>query len=188
MGSRCAIERRGSGIITGMTEQSEPMPGPQQIPPAFQPNGHTPSQMALALMQQMPQMLVNAFASVLAQVPVQVKSQLRCTGCVMARIAWVHGHQRESDQASAAFMQAVREQGELADDDPRKGIPLDYAMFLPDALRPGGAQGIPPIQDGTVMVNGAVWCFEHVPGLPGKTQLLIAQSGFSPAMLAGLAG
>jgi hypothetical protein len=171
-----------------MTEHSESMPGPQPIPAAFQQNGHTPSQIALSLMQQMPQMLAQAFASVLQQVPVRTAGQFRCTGCIMNRLAWVAAHQRDADAANEAFMQAVMAQSELPPDDPRRQVPPDFVMFLPEALRPGAhPQGMPPIQDGTVMMSGAVFCVEHVPGAPGKPQLLVAQGGLSPAMLAGLA-
>lgn len=163
------------------------MPGPQQVPPAFQQNGHSPSQVAITMMQQMPQMLANALASVLAQVPVQVKSQVRCTQCAMARISWVAAHQREVDTAHEMLVKAAQELGALPDDDPRKSVQLNFAMFLPEGLRPGGKQSIPPMQEGTVMANGALWCFEHVPGMAGKTQLLVAQAGFTPSMLAGFA-
>lgn len=164
------------------------MPGPQEIPAAFQPNGHSPSQMALAMMQQMPQMLAQALASVLQQVPVQMAGQFRCTQCVMTRLGWIAAYQKDTDAAHEAYVRAVTEQAELAPDDPLRTIPLDFTQFLPEPLRPGaGSQGMPPIQDGTVMVNGALWCIEHVPGAPGKPQLLIARGGLGASVLASLA-
>lgn len=168
---------------------SEPMPGPQDIPPGLQsPNGHSQSQLALALMQQMPQMLAQALVAVLQQVPVQAAgTRYRCAGCAMTRLGWISGHQQACDAAGAAYIQAAAEQAGLEDGDPRKNIPLDFTMFLPDVLRPGGERGMPPVAEGAVMIGGTTWCMEHVPGAPGKTQLLIAQGGMSPAMLAQLA-
>lgn len=169
-----------------MTETPAERPA-QEIPPAFQQNGHSTSQLVLALMQQMPQLLAGALASVLQQVPVRTSAQFRCTGCVMNRIGWVTAHQKDADAANGAFMQAVMEQSGLADDDPRKSVPLDFTQFLPEALRPGAhPQGMPPIQDGTVMLNGALWCVEHVPGAPGKPQILVAHAGLTPAMLSSM--
>lgn len=169
---------------------SEPVPGPQDIPAGLQsPNGHSPSQMTLALMQQMPRMLAQAIAAVLQQVPVQAEgTRYRCAGCVIGRLGWIAAHQKACDDAGAAYTQAAAEQAGLPDGDPRKGIPLDFVMFLPEPLRPGGEQGMPPVAEGIVMTGGTTWCMEHVPGAPGKSRLIVAQGSMSPAMLARLAG
>lgn len=166
---------------------NEPMPGPQQVPPAFTPNGHSASQIAVALMQQMPQMLTDALASVLSQVPVHTTgSRYRCAGCVMGRLQWITAHRHEADTANAAYAKAMAEAAAAPDDDPRKHIPLEFAMFLPQVLRPGAEQGMPLIAEGTVMIGGTAYCMEHVPGAPGKTQLLVATAGMSPSMLGAL--
>jgi hypothetical protein len=152
------------------------MPEPQQIPPAFTQNGHSPSQMALAAMQRMPQMLAEALASVLQQVPVQ-GTRYRCTQCVMNRIAWVGSHEKAADQAQAMYERAAEVYAGLDPGDPRRPpVPPSFTMFLPDNLRPGGAQGMPPIVEGTAMMNGSVYCMEHIPGAPGKSGLLLANA------------
>lgn len=162
------------------TPGSEPTPGPQEIPPAFTPNGHSPSQTALALMQQMPQLLANALASVFQQVPVRTDAQrIGCTRCVMNRLAWFAAHGRELEAADKAYREAAAAQAELAEDDPRRSVPVDPAVFVPDRLKPGGAQGYSPVADGCVMVNGALWCMEHVPGAPGQQQLIVARASMS---------
>jgi hypothetical protein len=156
-----------------MTEQ----PGSQPIPPGLSSNGHGPSARLAELIETLPQMLANALASVLAQVPVQTVSQrLRCTGCVMARAAWIAANETAVNAAQAALVQAQAEVAGLEDSDPRKGIPLQLAMFLPPGLRPGGPREMPGIADGAVMISGSVWCTGHMPGAPGKSSLLLANS------------
>lgn len=166
---------------------TEMQPEPQQIPPAFPQNGHRPSERLGQLMETLPQMLASAFASVLQQVPVQTKCPWRCTQCVMNRLAWVRSHERETTAAHSAYVQAMTELAALPDGDPRRGFVPDFTMFLPAHLKPGAEQGMPPLQDGPVLVGGSAWCMEHVPGAPGKTQLLIASAGLTPGMLASLA-
>jgi hypothetical protein len=166
------------------------MPGPQELPPAFTPNGHRPSERLAGLIEELPQMLVNAFASVLRQVPVNVTGY-KCAECVTARFRWVAEHKRETDAAYAAYMRAVNEVAALEDGDPRKVMPQGFAQFMPEDLRPGGASQMPPIGDGEVMVGGTVLCPDHIPGGPGtqnRSRLLVAQAGLTPSMIAQLAG
>jgi hypothetical protein len=105
----------------------------------------------------------------------------------MNRLAWVRSHDRETTEAHATYVKAMTELAALPDGDPRKGFQPEFVMFLPENLRPGGAQGMPPVAEAVVMVNAATWCMDHVPGAPGKTQLLVASGGFTPGMLAHLA-
>lgn len=172
-----------------MTEQPGP---PPQIPPAFDKNGHGPSAKLAELMEQLPQMLVNAVASamdhVLRQVPVRTTGY-KCAECVTGRFLWVAEHKTETDAAYAAYVRVMQELSALEDGDPRKVAPV-FASFLPEALRPGGPQCMPLIGDGDVMVGGTVLCSDHAPGGPGTqppSRLLVASAGLTPGMLASLA-
>jgi hypothetical protein len=171
-----------------MTEQPGANP---PVPPAFTSNGHGPSAKIAELVEQLPDMLAGAVAGgmshVLNRVTVQTRSPYRCTQCVMNRLAWVNAHEKATSAAQETYMRAVTELASLPDGDPRRGIHLEFTMFLPDDLRPGGGQGMPPLADGVVLISGSAWCMEHVPGAPGKTQLLIATSSLTPGMWSSLA-
>jgi hypothetical protein len=168
-----------------MTEQPET---PQQIPPALAQNGHTPSQIMIALLEQMPQMLFNAMTAALERATV-CTAGYKCADCVAARWAWAAAHKTQTEAAYAAYMQAMTELAALPGDGPRRAAAPDFTVFLPPALQPGGAEQMPGIADGEVMVNGTVKCANHAPGAPGTqggSRLLVAQAGFTPSMIAGL--
>jgi hypothetical protein len=156
--------------------------------PASKPNGSVPPSKALPMLIQvlpqlvdaLPQMMAQALASVLQQVPVQTRQHL-CATCVLARLTWNLAHERE---LTAALTMAAQVHG-LADGDPRLAQ-LDPAPFLPEALRPGGPQGMPPAHPSITTVGGTEVCSEHIPGRQGGKQLLLASGPLSQGMLASL--
>lgn len=74
----------------------------------------------------------------------------------------------------------------IADDDPRRGQ-LDPAPFMPEHLRPGSAQGIPPVNPAITTIGGTDYCSAHIPGQPGGRQLLIAHGSLSSSLLSQFA-
>jgi len=132
------------------------------------------------MLSQFPQ----ALAQVLQQVPVQAQTrQHLCATCVLGRLTWNVAHERE---LTAAIEMAARVHG-LADGDPRLGQ-LDPVPFLPESLRPGGPQGMPPANPSITAVGGTEVCSEHIPGRPGGKQLLLMPGPLSQGMLASFAG
>ena len=169
-----------SGIITAMTDT------PAETPPAFNGNPTPARQTAdgvaaiAEMIAQMPQANAQALAMVLQQVQVQTRPPL-CAHCASARLAWQAAHERELAAAASAAAAAAG----LAEGDPR-AAQLDPAPFLPENLRPGGSQGIPPMHRSITAVGGTEVCSEHIPGRPGSQKLVIATGALSPSALAGL--
>ncbi len=158
-----------------------------ETPAAFSANGNSPAVRtadgvaALAeMIAQMPEANARALAMVLQQVQVQVQPPL-CAHCASARLAWQSAHERELKAAASA---AAAAHG-LGEGDPRIGQ-LDPAPFLPESLRPGGSQGIPPLHRSITAVDGTEVCSEHMPGKTGAPKLLVAQVGMPRSALAGL--
>jgi hypothetical protein len=151
---------------------------PDEIPPAFRSNGHSPSAMLAGLIEQLPQMLASALGSVLSQIPLRTAAQFRCVTCVRARFAWVEAN-GETLKAAEARMDAARAQ--MDDSHPMRDQ-LNPLMFLPEGTPP-----IPPVQGGSVMVQGTVYCAEHDPGIDraGRPSLLVVEGALSHAALAG---
>lgn len=153
-------------------------------PAAFTPNGHTP---VAVLIQQLPQMLAQAVAAALGQVPVTTK-KLPCATCMLARLQWTAGHAAEIAAAEEKLKAAA---AEMEAKDPADRVPLNPVSFLPEHLRPGGNQAAPAVQDGLVLIGGTLYCLQHVPGAdgqPGKRPFLIAQGALSSQMLAEIRG
>jgi len=132
------------------------------------------------MLSQLPQTVTQALAMVLQQVPVQTRQHL-CAQCLVARIGWeaLHG------QALKAAIAAAGKEFGLADGDPRASQ-LDPAPHLPENLRPGGPQGLPPLTAAVTTVGGTEVCSEHIPNRPGSQKLLIAQGALSPTTMAQL--
>jgi hypothetical protein len=128
------------------------------------------------MLSQMPQTL----AMVLQQVQVQTRQHL-CAQCVITRIGWEAVYGRELKAAIAAAGAAFG----LEEGDPR-AAQLDPAPHLPENLRPGGRQGLPPLTAAITTVGGTEFCSEHIPGRPGSQKLLIATGALSHSALAGL--
>ena len=167
----------------------------QQVPPGFSPNGHpTPAAQALqaltAALEQLPQMLFQAVAMALQQVPVQVTVKPGpCGTCFTARAGWFAAHAADLAKAEAAYNAAV---SELPEGDPRRGL-IRGVSFLPAALQPSpdpsqpNPQAIPDLAEGAVMIGGTWYCPAHVPGVavqPGRKEFLIANGPLSGALIA----
>ena len=129
------------------------------------------------------QAVAQAVAAVLSQVPVRTQ-QYKCATCVLGRAQWAAAHAPVIRAAGEAMAQLL---ASLPPGDPRRGQ-VDAMMFLPPHLHPGAPQGMPPVEDGTVMTAGTVTCAAHIPGIPqaggGRKEFLIAQGALSPQMLA----
>lgn len=139
--------------------------------------------------------LPQALAQVLSQVPVnaQLLQWFKCSACVTARIQWCAVHQ---DDLKTAEAQMIAVLGQLPEGDPRRGQ-VNVLMFLPPELQsqpgvtPPGSRACPNVLDGAVMMGGAVYCPDHVPGVSaagGRKEFLIASAPLSPAMLAEVMG
>lgn len=162
------------------------------LPPGFSPNGHGTQAAQIGnavgqvLAEQLPRILFGAVAAALQQVlpqcPVTVKP-LHCATCMLERLRWAAAHGTEFRAADEAWRAAVAEQEGKP---PEDRVPVDPAAFIPGQLRAGA----PPVQDGTVMIGGTLYCMQHVPGAPGPgaSQLLVAQAHITPAMMAELRG
>ena len=131
-------------------------------------------------LQMLPQMLAQALASVLRQVPVQaITQQHLCAQCVLARMAWGASHDGDVRAAIGRAAQAAGISGDEA-----VTAQLDPAPFLPEEIR----NSMPPLQEAVTTVNGTDVCADHVPGRPGGKTLLIAGGPLSPSALTALAG
>lgn len=172
-------------MIRAMTNQPEPVPPATppagQLPPGLSPNGHpTPT---AQLMQQLPQMLAQAMAAILGQIPVTVK-QLFCATCVLERLKWGSAHAAEMTRAEEAFRAAAAAMEARA---PQDRVPVDPAAFIPPHL-----QGGPQVSEGAVMVGGTLYCLAHTPGAGaaagGRKEFLIANAPLSAALIAEVMG
>lgn len=161
-----------------MTDDSPVSPAPA----AF--NGHsTSAQQTAEATRQTAQAaqqiagLVAGLGQMLTQVARLIPSQHLCAQCVSSRLAWEGAHQDAIMRAAAAAREAA-------------GLPeggqADPVPFLPEQLRPGGADGIPPLRGAVTTAAGSECCAEHVPGRPGQRgrQLLIATGSLSPSAMA----
>jgi len=152
-------------------------------PPAF--NGSAPAAQQTArsaaeisgMLAEFPQ----ALAMMLAQVIRSIPPRHLCAQCLTTRIAWEAAHQRDLEAAvtSARAAHGITE-----------GAPLppgfDPSPFLPEHLRPGGPQGMPPLTGAVTTVGGTDTCSEHVPGRAVGRTLLIANGALSASAMAQL--
>jgi hypothetical protein len=140
---------------------------------------------AEALGQHLPQMLFQAVAAALQQVPVRTITQERmCATCIVNRIAWENLHRAEMEQAMEAAAHAAGVQPGS-----QQAAQLDLAAFLPPGLRPGERGGLPGVSLAVTTWQGTECCPVHIPGVQaGRSPLLIANAAMSPAMLAQFAG
>jgi len=146
---------------------------------------------ALAMSQfvmMLPQLLAQSLADVLRQIPVRTVP-LNCATCQINRMVWTVRHDRELKAAYEAYAAAMTE---LAEDDPRRRM-LNPVSFLPARLQPSGdpekpnTEGLPPVEDGIVMVGGTLYCGPHAPGAPeqaSRRQILVANGNLTGSMLA----
>ena len=132
--------------------------------------------------EMLPQVIGNAFASVLEAIP--VRTGRLCCKCLTAHVAW------EAANATAindALYAAMLEAGITDRADPRCRQ-LDVTAYLPDHVPPA-----PPVNDGVTTADGDEVCALHLPGTPqtpqqpGRKQFLVAQTG-NVAAAAKLAG
>jgi hypothetical protein len=155
---------------------TNPTPEPRSNDGASAPDGYLPEPSAV-LAQRIGQAVAQAMAVVLQQVPVTVNAPFRCTTCMNGRIGWMTANAVALKLAEERMnvMQAAMEDGNPAT---RQLNPLS---FLPPGTPP-----LPPVQDGAVMVQGSVFCLEHIPGADqgGKKPFLIASGVLNPRMLA----
>lgn len=179
-----------------MTSQPEPVPPSTPssgIPAGLSPNGHpTPTRQ---LMEALPQMLAQAVASALMQVPVTVQQQqplvvrpLPCAQCYLERMRWGKLHEAALAKAEAEYQAAA---AEMAQRDEADQVPLNGLDYLPARLHPGAPQGPPPVSEPVTMAGGTLVCAAHIPGSPGQpgSSGIIPVSGYvSPSMLATLTG
>ena len=160
------------------------------LPPGLRPNAAKLIGQAVAetLGQVLPQMLFQAVAGALQQVPVQaVIQQHMCATCIIARIAWENSHRAAMEAAMAAAAQAAG-----VDADSPQARRTDLTPFLPPHLRPGEKAGIPAIAQAITTHQGAELCAAHLAqaaGIqPGRSPLLVATATMNPAMLGQFAG
>lgn len=173
--------------VPAVQELADEISARPPVPPGFSPNGHTPTR---TLIEQLPQMLFQAVAAALQQVPVQVVVKPGpCGTCFTARVGWFTGHSAEIARAEAAYQAAL---SELAPDDPQRGL-IEPLSFLPAALQPSqdpahpNPLAMPGLAEGVIMTGGTWHCAQHVPGIqqqPGK--LLIAETVIPQGMLGQL--
>jgi len=140
---------------------------------------------AEALGQHLPQMLFQAVAAALQQVPVRTITQERmCATCIVNRIAWENLHRAEMEQAMEAAANAAGVQPGS-----QQAAQLDLAAFLPPGLRPGERGGMPNVLQAATTFQGTGCCPMHIPGVQAaRSPLVVATAGMSPAMLAQFAG
>jgi hypothetical protein len=133
---------------------------------------------AEVLGEQLPRIMFQAFAAALSQVQVQaVTPQHMCGTCLTARVGWEDTHRAGMEQAmTAAAVAAGVEPGS-----PEAGR-IDFGPFLPEALRPGGRNGIPDVLQAITTIQGTDLCPRHVPGAAGRPLLLAATANLGVAM------
>lgn len=160
------------------------------VPPGLRPNAAKQigdaagAAMAGQLGAMLPQMLFDAFATVLSQVPVQaVTKQHLCGPCLRRRIVWEQSHQAAMTKAIADACEASG----ITPADPRAGQ-LDITAFLPPDLRPGQRLGMPEVREAITTVDGTDVCAMDVPGAQGRAPLLVVSGAMSPALLGQFAG
>ncbi len=160
--------------------------GPVSVP-AF-PAGQAVAQ---ALAEVLPTLIGGARYQVLSQGQLRTP-QLQCAECQLSRMQWLARHQAKLQTAHQQYMAAV---AQMAPDDPQRGM-ISPVACLPAELKPSGdpanpnPQAMPGLEDGTVLVNGTVYCAGHMPGAPDQASrrpFLVASGHMSPAMLAELA-
>jgi len=176
--------RRGDDEEARSAEEA-PAGLPPQLPAAFSPNGRTPT---ATLIEQLPQMLFQAFAQALSQVQARTAPGW-CGPCAARRMTWMARHGAEIAEAEALVAAAQAVQAALPPEDRAPLVALEY---LPAHLRPGadaeGGDPMPDLRQGEVLLGGTWHCMQDVPvpetpGAPRK-QFLIAQGALSSAMLA----
>lgn len=153
---------------------------PPQVPPGFSSNGHTPT---ARLIEQLPQMLAQAFAHVLTQIPVKaITLQHICSGCFAVRVAWEQAHEAE---LTAARTMAAQAAGTDPADPQAAG--LDFTPYLPPELAPGADGGLPEVRQAITTVQGTDVCPLHHPAMPqggSKRPFLIVGAPLTAGMLA----
>ncbi len=163
------------------------------VPPGLKPNAAKQigdaagTAIAGTIDQLLPQMLFDAFATALSQVPVRtIAAQERlCATCLVQRIGWENAHRAEMEKAIAAALGAAGIQ-----QDAPQAAQLNIAAFLPQHLQPGQQAGMPEVRQAATVFQGTEVCPMHIPGVQsaGRTPLLVATAGMSPAMAAQFAG
>lgn len=177
-----------------MTSQPEPVPPSTPssgLPAGLSPNGHpTPTR---ELLEKLPQMLAQAMAAVLQQVPVTVAQPLQvrplpCAQCYLERMRWGKLHEAALAKAEADYQAALAEMAQRPEEDQ---VPVNGLDYLPARLHPGAPQGPPPVSEPVTMAGGTLVCAAHIPGSPGQpgSSGIIPVTGYvSPSMLANLTG
>jgi hypothetical protein len=158
---------------------------PADVPAAFNGTASPALRTAdgvAAIAGMLPQM-AQGIAGMLAQIHGAIPRPHVCAQCVIARLAWETAHMTEIRKAIAAAAGACG----LEEGDPRRAQ-LDPAPFVPEHLRPGGAQGIPPVNPAITTISGTEYCTAHIPGQPGGRTLLIAQGSLSSSLLSQFSG
>jgi hypothetical protein len=181
------LEPAGLGDIPPQGSAEVPAHTGNGTPPGLRPNAAkiigeaVAGAVAQALGRSLPQAIYSAFGAALSQFPVQaVTQQHMCATCIIQRIAWENAHKAAMDKAIAAAKEAAAPGGPQP----------DLAPFLPEALRPGGPDGIPDVAQAVTTFQGAEACPAHLAqaaGIqPGRSPLLVATATMNPAMLAGI--
>lgn len=159
---------------------------PEPVPAAFNGNGtRTPAQQTAQSARMIAEMLADlprAIAVMLGQLARAIPSQHVCAACLVARINWEARHARDLEAA----VELARAAHGLPD-----GAVLppgfDPSPFLPERLRPGAPQGMPPLTGAVTAVGGTDTCSEHVPGRSAGRTLLIANGALSPSAMTAFA-
>jgi hypothetical protein len=193
------------GTVTGHHQAP-----PQSRPPLASvpaPGAPQPMDPAVALQSAVLQML-HAQRAALAELPGAVHAAAsgaglgRCAFCYLERADWEADHageiQAAREQHAAALTALARLGAEARVQAQDAGLPAppDLMAFLPEALRPGGEQGMPPVNPAAAILAGTGHCPQHLAaaapgtrqqraqqarqaqaGQPGARQFLIALSG-----------
>lgn len=182
------LEPAGPGGIPPQGSAEIPAHTTNGVPPGLKPGNAAKlaaEAVAETLGQHLPQMLFQAFAAALQQVPVQaVIQQHVCCTCIINRIGWENAHRSEMEKAMEDAAHAAGVQPGTP-----QAAQLDLAVFLPEHLRPGGRAGMPDVRQAVTTFGGTEVCPMHIPGVQaGGSQLIRATAAMSPAMLGQLAG
>jgi hypothetical protein len=149
--------------------------------------------MAGTLQGMLPQMLFDAVASALSQVPIRtVPQQLYCGPCFTRRLNWERAHEADLKAAIEAMRAAA---GDMAPDDPRRAQ-LNPLMFLRPELLPSmdpddpHPDAIPDPAHAVTMISGTLYCGADAPGTgdAAKPPLLIAHGSIPAGALAQVFG